>query len=327
MNLHRLSSSTPQRRALYDEVVHARGLRKHYGREHQRIDALIGIDLDLHRGEVLGVLGPNGAGKTTLIEILEGIRAPDGGSARVLGAPVQEASAMKRVRRHIGIASQHSVLPPLLTVRELLGLQRTLFASAVPVDELICQLGLEDKANARLGSLSGGQQQRVAVALALVGDPQLMFLDEPTSQLDPQARRAVWDALDRQRKRQHAAVLLTTHQMEEAQRLCDHILIVDHGRVIAEGSPDELVEAHCPGRLIRFNAGSHERPDLAGLALRPADPAEPGTVELEADDVNAALGLLVDRQRAGLLSLDGLRIERRNLEDVFLKLTGRQIRG
>ena len=323
--------STPTRataaRPAHAEAIVARGLRKHYGSEDKRIDALLGVDLQVRRGEVVGVLGPNGAGKTTLIEILEGIRPHDGGSARVLSVPVQDTAGMKRLRRHIGIASQHSVLPPLLTVRELLTLQRTLFGSAVDVGALIDELGLADKARARVGNLSGGQQQRVAVALALVGDPTLLFLDEPTSQLDPQARRAVWAVLERQRNTREATLLLTTHQMEEAQRLCDRLLVIDHGRVIAEGSPGELVEAHCPGRVISFNAEGDVLPDLGGLPAVLHAAGTERSVRVEVDDVHAALGLLVDRQRAGLLSLDGLRIERRTLEDVFLKLTGRQIRG
>jgi ABC-2 type transport system ATP-binding protein len=308
-------------------AISASGLRKHYGREHQRIDALLGIDLAVRRGEVVGVLGPNGAGKTTLIEILEGVRTPDGGSARVLGVPVQDRVGMKGLCGRIGIASQHTVLPPLLTVRELLTLQRTLYGSDVAVDELIDTLGLTDKARARVGSLSGGQQQRVAVALALVGDPELLCLDEPTSQLDPQARRAVWSVLEQQRLRRGATVLLTTHQMEEAQRLCDRILIIDRGRVIAEGSPGELVERHCPGRVISFALGDADPAALAGLPLQVQAEGAARTARLEVQDVAGALGALVDLQRAGRLSLEGLRIERRTLEDVFLQLTGRQIRG
>ncbi|MEW6703337.1 MAG: ABC transporter ATP-binding protein [Pseudomonadota bacterium] len=310
-----------------DAAIAASGLRKHYGRDDKRIDALLGIDLAVQRGEVVGVLGPNGAGKTTLIEILEGVRVPDGGTARVLGVPVQDRAGMKRVCGRIGIASQHTVLPPLLTVRELLTLQRTLYASEVAVDELIDTLGLSDKARARVGSLSGGQQQRVAVALALVGDPELLFLDEPTSQLDPQARRAVWSVLEQQCMRRHATVLLTTHQMEEAQRLCGRILIIDRGRVIAEGSPGELVERHCPGRVISFTLGDADPAALDGLPVQLHTDGAVRTARLEVEDVSAALGALVDRQRAGRLSLEGLRIERRTLEDVFLQLTGRQIRG
>lgn len=309
------------------EAVFAAGLRKHYGSEEKRVDALIGVDLEVARGEVVGVLGPNGAGKTTLIEILEGIRPHDGGVARVLSVPVDDAAGMKRARQHVGIASQHTVLPPLLTVRELIALQRTLFASATDVDELIDVLGLTDKANARVGNLSGGQQQRVAVALALVGDPELLFLDEPTSQLDPQARRSVWQVLERQRRRCEATILLTTHQMEEAQRLCDRILVIDQGRVIAQGSPEDLVERYCPGRIISFTTPAAALPDLGGLAASVHTVAGQHAVRLEVDDVTRALGLLVDRQRAGELALEGLRVERRTLEDVFLRLTGRQIRS
>jgi ABC-2 type transport system ATP-binding protein len=322
-----IATRSPAAAPPIDAAIIASGLRKHYGRDDKRIDALLGIDLSVRRGEVVGVLGPNGAGKTTLIEILEGVRIPDGGSARVFGVPVHDAAGMKRICGRIGIASQHTVLPPLLTVRELLTLQRTLYASSVKVDELIDTLGLAEKAKARVGSLSGGQQQRVAVALALVGDPELLFLDEPTSQLDPQARRAVWAVLEQQRTRRSASLLLTTHQMEEAQRLCDRILVVDRGRVIAQGSPEELVDRHCPGRVIAFTLGEADPAVLAGLPAQIHNEGAARTVRIDAEDVSAVLGVLVDRQRQGVLALDNLRIERRTLEDVFLQLTGRQIRG
>ena len=248
-------------------------------------------------------------------------------SARVLSVSVDDVAGMKRLRQRIGIAFQHTVLPPLLTVTELIGFQRTLFGNGIDVKALIETVGLTDKARARVGNLSGGQQQRVAVALALVGDPELLFLDEPTSQLDPQARRAVWAALEAQRDRCNATILLTTHQMEEAQHLCDRIVIVDHGRVLATGTPADLVEQYCPGRVISFLRPPGPLPELgafdAAVQRAEGDPL----IRLEVDDVNAALGQLVDRQRAGHLALDGLRVERRTLEDVFIKLTGREIRG
>lgn len=310
-----------------DLAITARGLRKRYGSDDKCVDALLGIDLTVRRGEVVGILGANGAGKTTLVEILEGVRPHDAGSARVLSVSVDDVAGMKRLRQRIGIAFQHTVLPPLLTVTELIGFQRTLFGNGIDVKALIETVGLTDKARARVGNLSGGQQQRVAVALALVGDPELLFLDEPTSQLDPQARRAVWAALEAQRDRCNATILLTTHQMEEAQRLCDRIVIVDHGRVLATGTPADLVEQYCPGRVISFLRPPGPLPELgafdAAVQRAEGDPL----IRLEVDDVNAALGQLVDRQRAGHLALDGLRVERRTLEDVFIKLTGREIRG
>jgi ABC-2 type transport system ATP-binding protein len=316
---------TPTATGDADLAISARGLRKSYGSDDKRVDALLGVDLTVRRGEVVGILGANGAGKTTLVEILEGVRPHDAGSARVLSVSVDDAAGMKRLRQRIGISFQHTVLPPLLTVSELIGFQRSLFGQGADVRTLIETVGLSDKARARIGNLSGGQQQRVAVALALVGDPELMFLDEPTSQLDPQARRAVWAALEAQRERRRATILLTTHQMEEAQRLCDRIVIIDHGRVLASGSPAELVERHCPGRVIGFlKPPGTLLPELGSLraALRSAEDSP--QIRLEVDDVNAALGILLDRQRAGSLALDGLRVERRTLEDVFLKLTGRE---
>ncbi len=308
-------------------AVVARGLRKSYGDTEHRVDALLGVDLAVERGEIVGVLGPNGAGKTTLIEILEGLRAADAGEARVLDVAVADRAAMKRCSKRVGIAFQHSVLPPLLSVEELMAFQKSLFASRVDIVELIDAVGLTEKRSARIASLSGGQQQRVTVALALVGDPELMFLDEPTSQLDPQARRAMWAALERQRERRDAAILLTTHQMEEAQRLCGRIVVLDHGRVIAEGTPNALIDRHCPGRVVEF-VTTREAP-LAFVSdpmTRHDEGAASMRVRVEARDVNALIAALIDRQRDAELKVDDIRIDRQTLEDVFLKLTGRAIR-
>ena len=308
-------------------AVLARGLRKSYGQAEHRVDALLGVDLAVERGEIVGILGPNGAGKTTLIEILEGLRQPDAGDAEVLGIAVSDRIAMKRCSGRIGIAFQHSVLPPLLTVEELVQFQKSLFGSQVDVAELIEVVGLTDKRSARTSNLSGGQQQRVTVALALVSDPELMFLDEPTSQLDPQARRAIWAALERQRERRNAAIVLTTHQMEEAQRLCARIVILDGGRVIAEGTPSTLIDRHCPGRVVEFVTTVDARLDfIAEPVRRRTEGASSSRIRVEAADVNALIAGLVDRQRSGELVVDDMRVDRQTLEDVFLKLTGRHIR-
>ena len=308
-------------------AVQVSGLRKSYGKAQNRTDALVGIDFCVHPGEIVGVLGPNGAGKTTMISILEGLVAPDAGRAAVLGEDISQPGALARVKQRLGIAMQHSVLPPLLTVSELLELLRVLYPQGREPDLLIELLGLDAKRDTQVRHLSGGQQQRVAVALALIGDPELVFLDEPTSQLDPQARRAVWDLLLQQRARRNAALLVTTHQMEEAERLCDRVMILDHGRVLADGSPRALVEQYCPQRVLEFLAPADASLDFLGPDVSvSAASAGQHSVRARPPQLEPALQELLARQQSGALQLAELRVSGQTLEDVFLKLTGRRIR-
>lgn len=309
-------------------AVEASDLRKRYGRSEAYIDALLGVDIQVKPGEILGVLGPNGAGKTSLIEILEGLRIADAGRAQVLGQDVGDSRGLKAIRHRMGISAQHSVLPPLITVEELLSLHRALFPHSLDTEKLIEQLGLEDKRETRIKHLSGGQQQRVTIALALIGDPELLFLDEPTSQLDPQARRAVWAALERQRERRNAAMLITTHQMEEAQRICDRVIVLDQGKVLAEGSPTELVESYCPERVVEFVAPAQTDLEfLNGSAVSLRESSRNIRVRVQTGEANRVVADLVARQGRGEISVDDIRVDRQSLEDVFLQLTGRGIRG
>lgn len=308
-------------------AVEVTGLRKSYGDAESRTDALIGVDFQVDFGEIVGVLGPNGAGKTTMMSILEGLITADAGTARVLGEDVNQKGALKRIKPRMGVSMQHSVLPPLLTTSELLEFLRVLYPRGREPNQLIEILGLDEKRDVQLRYLSGGQQQRVTVALALIGDPDLVFLDEPTSQLDPQARRVVWNLLLEQRERRNGAVLVTTHQMEEAERLCDRVVILDHGQILALGTPRELINRYCPERVVEF----HTMPDTdLSFMDEPLTtmPASNGLVRIQIRPkfLDQVLLALMTRQGRGDLVLKDLRIDGQTLEDVFLKLTGREIR-
>ncbi len=312
-----------------DSPLWARGVRKSFGSAERPTHALTGIDIEVRRGEIVGVLGPNGAGKTTLVSILEGLLAPDAGQVRLMGAPLDDRAAYQRAKGELGVSMQHSVLPSTLTIAELVGTVSRLYPHPRPAARLVDELGLTDKRHHEIRHLSGGQQQRVAVALALIGDPKLVFLDEPTSQLDPQARRAVWDIVLEQRRSRGAGVLLTTHQMEEAERLCDRVLILDHGRVLDHGTPRELVQRHCPQRRIGFTTDAGV--DLAVLADDAIEqsPAAGGELAVgwRPQDFDAALARLMELNRSGRLPVRDLQVASQSLEDVFIQLTGRGIRA
>lgn len=309
-------------------TVQVNGLRKSYGSAENQTDALMGIDLTVHQGEILGVLGPNGAGKTTLIEILEGLRSASAGSATVLDTDVGDGPGLKAIRKKLGISMQHTVLPPMLTIFELLNFVKTLYPNHKDPLELIKTLGLAEKKNTRFSNLSGGQQQRVAVALALIGNPELIFLDEPTSQLDPQARRAVWDILLQQRNSKGTSILVTTHQMEEAERLCDRVLILDHGKILALGTPRELIDKYCPQKSIEFIIDRQANLDSLGVEQITTREIRAGQlqVKITPDDIDQTLMGIMTLQAEKKLTFSELRIETQTLEDVFLELTGRRIR-
>src|SRR6185312_15371502 len=222
-----------------------RGLRKSYG----DVVAVDGLDLDVGAQECFGLLGPNGAGKTTTIEICEGLLDRDSGDVEMLGRTWERDA--KALRQRIGISLQETQLSDKLTVRETLALFRSFYEHPHDVNHVLAQVQLEEKAGARISALSGGQKQRLAVACALIGDPELLFLDEPTTGLDPQSRRQMWDLIDKFRAAGHS-IVLTTHYMDEAERLCDRIAIVDHGRVIARGTPAELIASLGAEQMIEF---------------------------------------------------------------------------
>ena len=304
----------------HDPVVRVRGLTKRYG----DVQAVAGIDFDVARGEVFGLLGPNGAGKTTTVEILEGLRAPDGGEVTVLGVDVaRDADAIKP---RIGVSLQTASMYPKLTVTELIDLFRSFYPSSLPAAELIDALELGERRHAQSQVLSGGQRQRLAVALALVNDPELVFLDEPTTGLDPAARRSLWD-LVRQMQRDGKSVLLTTHYMEEAEILCDRIAIMDHGRILEMGTIDELVSKRFSERTIHFDRlADLTDADLRGLPDVHDVKADDDSTILYSADVGPTIGALLALTESRGLEPQNLAIRRPTLEDVFLDLTGRALR-
>jgi ABC-2 type transport system ATP-binding protein len=301
-------------------VIRVRGLVKRYG----DVRAVDGIDFDVAAGEVFGLLGPNGAGKTTTVEILEGLRVPDGGEAVVLGLDVAKGADLLKPR--IGVSLQTAEMYPKLTVVEVIDLFRSFYATARPTDELIDMLGLGERRNARTRELSGGQRQRLMVALALVNDPELIFLDEPTTGLDPAARRSFWDLI-RDLKAKGRSVLLTTHYMEEAEILCDRLAIMDHGRILEMGTVDELISKRFKERAVRFDRiDSIDDADLAGLAAVSSVKHDDDAVLLYSSDVAATVGALLALTEARGVEPQNLGIRRATLEDVFLELTGRALR-
>ncbi len=301
-------------------VIRVRGLVKRYG----DVRAVDGIDFDVSPGEVFGLLGPNGAGKTTTVEILEGLRAPDGGEAIVLGLDV--AKGADPLKPRIGVSLQTAEMYPKLTVVEVIDLFRSFYATARPTDELIDLLGLGERRNARTKELSGGQRQRLMVALALVNDPELVFLDEPTTGLDPAARRALWDLI-RDLKAKGRSVLLTTHYMEEAEILCDRLAIMDHGRILEMGTVDELISKRFKERAVRFDRiDSIDDAELARLAAVSSVTHDDQAVLLYSSDVAATVGVLLALTEARGVEPQNLGIRRATLEDVFLELTGRALR-
>ena len=301
-------------------VIRVRGLVKRYG----DLKAVDGINFDVAPGEVFGLLGPNGAGKTTTVEILEGLRAPDGGQAIVLGVDV--AKGADSLKPRIGVSLQTASLYPKLTVVEVIDLFRSFYVASRPTAELIELLELGERKDARTKDLSGGQRQRLSVALALVNDPELVFLDEPTTGLDPAARRSLWD-LVRGLKAKGRSVLLTTHYMEEAEILCDRLAIMDHGHILEMGTVDELISKRFSERAVRFDRvdgiGDGE---LAGLAAVSSVKHDDDAVLLYSRDVAATVGALLALTESHGIEPQNLGIRRATLEDVFLDLTGRALR-
>jgi ABC-2 type transport system ATP-binding protein len=300
-----------------------RGLRKAF----DDVQAVDGLDLEVGRGECFGLLGPNGAGKTTTIEICEGLTAPDEGTVELLG--LNWRTGAKELRQRIGIQLQETQFPAKLTVEETLRLFRSFFRRGISVEESIRTAQLEEKRGARVGGLSGGQKQRLAMATALVGDPELLFLDEPTTGLDPQARRHLWDLVD-ELKQAGRTIILTTHYMEEAERLCDRVAIMDHGRVIALGTPQQLIASVGGEDIVEFAVAGHEAAaDLAVLTSIPGVQShrmDAGLHQLAVSQLHTAVPRIFAALAAQGLHLSEFRTHSASLEDVFVRLTGRNLR-
>jgi len=303
-----------------EAVLAVQGLTKRYG----PLTAVDGVSFAVQRGETFGMLGPNGAGKTTTLEMIEGLREPDAGTISFMG---MDALRQRRaMQERVGVQLQSQALWPELTVEETLRVFQSLFRTRVPVEELLERFSLVEKRGARVKGLSGGQKQRLSVATALVNDPDLVFLDEPTTGLDPQARRSFWDLI-RQMKRDGKTVVITTHYMDEAEELCDRVAIMDHGRIIALDSPRRLVRSLASDSTIEC---AFERPaprewllELPGVRdVR----SEDGTDLIFTNDVSSTLaGLMRLAERQGQ-KVQSLLVRSATLEDVFIALTGRRLR-
>lgn len=300
------------------DVIWVEGLRKTYG----AIKAVDGVDLIVEEGEIFGMVGPNGAGKTTTIECIEGLRTPDSGKITVLGMDPQKQSS--DLYELIGMQLQGSSLYPHIKVGEAIELFSSFYSHPAPKDELLERLGLSEKENVYFFKLSGGQKQRLFICLALINKPQLVFFDELTTGLDPQARRATWDLVRGVREQGHT-VFLTTHFMDEAENLCDRVAVMDHGKIVALGKPSDLIEQYAHETRIRLPQSLKEETDWLS-AIRGVISVEVGEdftlINFNNENIVELLQLLDQHG----ISLKGLHIQQSSLEDVFLSLTGNEMR-
>ncbi len=308
--------------------IQCRDLRKTYD---GKVEAVRGLNLEVQAGECFGLLGPNGAGKTTTVEILGGLLQPTSGKVTILGHSWRENE--REMREWLGISLQETRLSDKLTVRETVELVASFYRETRLADEVLEQLQLTEKADAWVGKLSGGQRQRLAIATALVCNPKILFLDEPTNGLDPQGRRQLWDVI-RQFQRDNGTVLLTTHDMDEAQRLCDRLAIVDHGQIIAEGSPADLIDRLGGHHVVEFRVSDPSD----GPALRTdTDPwctlpgvesvgVDDGLVRLTVREPHSTIPALLDAIDQQGRTIERLTTRQATLEDVFMRLTGRRLR-
>ena len=323
-----LTDSTPKpgARPSQGPSLLLRRLRKTYA----DVVAVDGLDLEVARGECFGLLGPNGAGKTTTIEICEGLTDPDSGTVELLGLNWRKDA--DELRQRIGIQLQETQFPDKLQVEETIRLFRSFFHHGISVDESIKTAQLEEKRNARVVSLSGGQKQRLAMACALVGDPELLFLDEPTTGLDPQARRHLWDLVD-ELKKAGRTIILTTHYMDEAERLCDRVAIMDHGKIIALGTPQQLIASVGGEHVVEFSAtarGAGETAlDVDAILAIPgiqSHRVDAGLHQFSVSELHLTVPQIFAAVEKQELHLSEFRTHSASLEDVFVGLTGRNLR-
>ena len=306
--------------AMLRAALECRGLVKRYG----DLVAVAGLDLRVPTGECFGLLGPNGAGKTTSVEIFEGLLEPDAGMVEVLGQTWR--SGGRALRQRLGVPLQESHFTEKLSVLETITLFRSFYDRGVEPATVLQLVGLEEKADAWVRNLSGGQRQRLSLACALVCEPELLFLDEPTTGLDPQSRRKVWEIIERFKQR-GGTVLLTTHYMEEAERLCDRVAIVDHGKVIAEGTPAELIASLGAEHVVQFATAPASPTDGFGELAGVQSAAEDGdAIRLTVREVHRAVPALLTELASREVELTELSTHHATLEDVFVALTGRHLR-
>jgi ABC-2 type transport system ATP-binding protein len=302
------------------KVIEVSNLIKSYG----TVKAVDQISFQVSQGEVFGMLGPNGAGKTTTVEIIEGLRPADSGSVTVLGMDVAKDS--RAVKERVGVQPQSPALFPSLTVRETIRFFRRLYKKSLPTAQIVELASLQESHNILFRNLSGGQQQRLSVSLAFVNDPEIIFLDEPTTGLDPQARRAMWDVIETF-QRAGKTVVLTTHYMEEAQRLCDRIAIMDYGKIIALDSPQRLIETNIKESAIQFKMKDYPGDQvLTGLPDVSKVIRENDDVIVYTNNIPSAISGLLNMASQRSAELSELSVRQATLEDVFLKLTGKRIR-
>ncbi len=316
-----MNSST--QRAL---AISCHDLRKQYKGRGGAVDAVNGLNLEVREGECFGLLGPNGAGKTTTIEIFEGLLEATSGEVEIL--QMRWGQNDSELRQRLGISLQETRFPEKLSVLETLVLFRSFYRDGREPGDVMEAVGLTEKAKAWVGKLSGGQRQRLAVACALVGDPDLLFLDEPTTGLDPQSRRQLWDII-RTLREQGRTILLTTHYMDEAERLCDRVAVVDHGQVIAQGSPSELISSLGGDHVVEFavsNGAGLSHGQLASLPAVREVRNEASGIALTVTEPHVAIPALLDNLQALGLNLIRLTTRHVSLEDVFVHLTGRHLR-
>ena len=312
-------------------AIRCSGLRKQYRSRSGVVDAVDGLDLEVRVGECFGLLGPNGAGKTTTIEILEGLLPSTSGDVEVLGFAWGRHE--QELRQRIGISLQETRFAERLTVLETLALFGSFYRAGPPPEQVLEQVALSEKSRSWVGKVSGGQRQRLAVACALVGDPELLFLDEPTTGLDPQSRRQLWDVIRDFRSRGRT-ILMTTHYMDEAERLCDRVAVVDRGRVIALGSPAELIARLGGDHIIEFAingghgalTGALGEEDLMGLPAVRSVRIEATGIHLTVTEPHVAIPGLLQKLSADSMELARLTTRHVSLEDVFVDLTGRHLR-
>ncbi len=301
-------------------AIDVKGLKKYYG----DIKAVDSIDLQVEEGEIYGILGPNGAGKTTTMEMVETLRRPDAGEISVLGIDaLRDPAAIKKI---IGVQLQTTVFFERLKVNETLDYFRTFYPETMDLEALTELVELSDKAGAMVDDLSGGQHKRLSIALALINDPRVVFLDEPTTGLDPQARRHIWDIVGHLREK-GKTVVITTHYIEEAESLCDRVAVMDNGRIIAHGTPDELIDEHVSESVVYFRLSGPVDPEtVEGLAGVKSVGREEGGFLVSTDAPQHTLEGIFDMAREKGVAMEDVSMKRATLEDVFLKITGRRLR-